>query len=267
MPSTYAYFRRPIDPPTRPDPDAHLAEARARLGIADPAARTDPEAHLRRALVALCIQPDAVLSDDADALTLLWLERHGVSRLLARLAPGDTVVTSVWSFAGALDLARLLAELLQRGVNVVVLDPRGRPFPASAQQVGLCAVAIAGMGRKEHDEAIRTALDRRKAVGLRYTTYAPYGYKWAGNRLAPDWRECRVFARIAELRHAGLSCERIAAQLLREKVTTPTGREYSKDRVRRVLLRLWGTIDPPATDEASASDEQRGAEAVACPEG
>lgn len=238
MPSTYAYFRRPLDPP-RPDPDAHLYGARARLGVADPAARSDPEAHLTRALAALGITPAAIFSDNADGLTVPLLQRPGVALLLARLAPGDTLVTSVWSFAGARDLRRSLLDLHAKDATLLLLDPAGRPLPGGAESSALllraldAAICLDGALR---GLATGEGMRRRKAEGRRHCAYPPYGMRWHQGRPVADENELAVIERIIEMRRAGLSCYRIAAALLRDRIQTRYGREYSPDRVRRILV-------------------------------
>src|SRR5262245_22940219 len=73
----------------------------------------------------------------------------------------------------------------------------------------------------------------KKRAGLKYCRWAGYGHKWFRGRRVPDLEEQAVMGRIVELRVAGASWYRIAAQLLREGVRTKGGAEWSVARVRR----------------------------------
>jgi hypothetical protein len=77
--------------------------------------------------------------------------------------------------------------------------------------------------------------EEKKRGGLKYCRYAGYGFKWFRGRRVPDQGERQVIARIVEQRRAGHSWYAIAAELLRQRVRTADGREWSVARCRRAF--------------------------------
>lgn len=76
----------------------------------------------------------------------------------------------------------------------------------------------------------------KKAAGLKYCAHAGYGYRWLRGKRVTDLREAATISLIVQLRQQGLSWYRIAAHLLRERVRTSSGREWSVARVRRAYF-------------------------------
>jgi hypothetical protein len=81
---------------------------------------------------------------------------------------------------------------------------------------------------------------RKKRKGLKYCRFAGYGFKWGGpkdkQKRVPDLDEQAVMAQIVQWREVGWSWYRIAARLLRNRVVTAEGREWSVSRVRRACV-------------------------------
>src|SRR5262249_26768505 len=80
----------------------------------------------------------------------------------------------------------------------------------------------------------------KKKRGLKHCRYAGYGFKWGGpkdqQKRVGDQEEGAGMSQIVEWREAGWSWYRIAARLLRNRVVTADGREWSVSRVRRAYL-------------------------------
>ena len=70
-------------------------------------------------------------------------------------------------------------------------------------------------------------------MGLKHCYHPPYGYRFEKGKPVRNEEELAVMDKIVELKHAGQSYYRIAAKLLRERVLTPAGEEWSPARVRR----------------------------------
>src|SRR5262245_14121455 len=87
----------------------------------------------------------------------------------------------------------------------------------------------------------------KKEAGLKYCRYAGYGFRWFRGRRVPDEQEQKVIAQIVERRQQGHSWYRIAAHLLRHRIRTAAGQEWSASRVRRAYfahLRQWVEAAP-----------------------
>ena len=69
--------------------------------------------------------------------------------------------------------------------------------------------------------------------GVEYRNRPGYGCRWHRERRVLDLAELRIIARIVAMRREGCSWYAIAARLLRERVRTPAGREWSVMRCRR----------------------------------
>jgi hypothetical protein len=74
----------------------------------------------------------------------------------------------------------------------------------------------------------------KKRSGLKYCRYAGYGFKWEGDQRVPDPHEAAIMTQIVEWKQAGRSWYQIASRLLRNRVRTSSGLEWSPSRVRRV---------------------------------
>jgi DNA invertase Pin-like site-specific DNA recombinase len=193
-----------------------------------------------------------LFADEPSTRRERWLERPAGRRLAERVQSGDHVVVagawSVWTTAD--DLLEVLQDWQERGI-ILDLIPSGTDHDRGAMNLP----TEGGMGRAlvwglswcryldslRRSEAIRTALWQRRGRGARHCRNAPYGYRWSGEKgaeqLVANEQEQAVIRRIAEMRDSGLSWHRIAATLMQEKVKTPSGAEWSPDRVRRAYRR------------------------------
>ena len=75
--------------------------------------------------------------------------------------------------------------------------------------------------------------EKKKARGLKYCRYAGYGYRWFRGRRVPDEHEAAVIAKVVEWKQKGYSWYGIASHLLRNRIRTSDGREWSVARCRR----------------------------------
>jgi len=77
----------------------------------------------------------------------------------------------------------------------------------------------------------------KKAAGLKYCARPPLGFRWAGTpgrqRRVVDDYELMIMGKIVEWKEKGYSWYEIASHLLRQRVRTRDGREWSVARCRR----------------------------------
>jgi hypothetical protein len=162
--------------------------------------------------------------------------------------PGDEVVAFVGSvYTAASDMLAVVPVWRERGIKLHLLregscqeDPLGPSMTtagATGEAMLLALRAIASLNHTRRSEAAIWGIRARRRQGFRHTRHAGYGYRWAGpkgrQRRVPDKAERVVMGKIAEWRHAGYSWYAIAANLLRQRVETSAGREWSPARVRR----------------------------------
>jgi hypothetical protein len=81
---------------------------------------------------------------------------------------------------------------------------------------------------------------KKKKRGLKYCRYAGYGFKWSGpkgqQKRVPDEGEQAVMSQLVQWRDNGASWYQMAARLLRNRIVTSEGREWSPSRCRRAFL-------------------------------
>jgi hypothetical protein len=75
----------------------------------------------------------------------------------------------------------------------------------------------------------------KKRRGLKYCRFPGYGFRWFRGQRVPDQGEREVIAQVVERRGAGHSWYAIAAELLRQRVRTADGREWSVAHCRRAF--------------------------------
>jgi DNA invertase Pin-like site-specific DNA recombinase len=207
----------------------------------------------QRALVdRFCAERGLVLSgifeDDSGARDTAWLARPAGLDLGAKLKAGDEVVVAGLEavFSSRRELLQCLRRLQERGIAVHFAAFTAKvPVPISLRGAMAGAIlrtieAFAALDSRRRGESIREALRSRRIWARRYTNYAPYGFKWqryrGEERCVPDQHERAIIAKIIEWRDQGQSWYRIATRLLRSRVVTAAGREWSPSRVRRAYL-------------------------------
>jgi DNA invertase Pin-like site-specific DNA recombinase len=199
----------------------------------------------------LGLQLGVVFTDPADAAGLSWLQRPAGEQLAARLEPGSAVVVAGlgWIYTSTEDLVKVLTEMRARGVTLHIVQVEGSPrgpedsLPVGGEVSDLIVrtlTVLRAFDRSVRSRAVREGMRRRKLEGRKYCRHAGYGFTWKGKkgreRRAPHPHEQAVIGKIIEWRDAGLSWYQIAAHLLRHRVLTADGREWSESRVRRAYL-------------------------------
>jgi hypothetical protein len=209
--------------------------------------------------------------DAPDAASTPWLERPAGRFLAERLKAGTghnvIVAAGEWVYTSAAGLLGLVEDWQARGIvlHLATVPYSAREFFSALSTDGLPGEALVAALRtirkfnfNRASERSLTAITTRKSIGIRHTNYAGYGFAWKGRRghqvRVPHPGELAAIARIIERRNAGASWNRIAAELLHERVLTRDGREWSPSRVRRAYFaaRLHAEAHPTLTADIPA---------------
>jgi DNA invertase Pin-like site-specific DNA recombinase len=197
------------------------------------------------------LQLDDLFTDGVGAGGIPWLERPAGERLAARLKEGDQVVVARGElvYTSASDLLAVIQDWRGRGIDLHIVQAEGgsgrfRPGLDTqgpmGQVIATALTVLAGFKKNRRREVARRALLERKCRRVRHTRCPGYGWRWEGppgeQRRVPDDEERAVIGKIIEWKQAGFSWYSIAAWLLRQRVKTAAGREWSPSRVRRACL-------------------------------
>lgn len=195
-----------------------------------------------------------------------WRLRPAGGELASELGRGDHVLmASEAPFDGARDLAQTLADFRAGGITLhlarlVGLNGKTWSFSsdaAGAELVEKFFAAAAEMYARDRRERIAHGMAKKAYSGKRHCGHPRYGWRWHGDSRVLDLDECKIADRIRHERDAGCSWNQIAVGLLRDRITTKDGKEWSVARVRRVYLasRSWKRIDPskPCQSERTSS--------------
>jgi DNA invertase Pin-like site-specific DNA recombinase len=189
-----------------------------------------------------------VFTDPADAAGLSWLQRPAGEQLAARLEPGSAVVVAGLKhlYPSTEELLKVLTEMRARGVTLHIVQVEGSPrgpeasLPVGGEVSDLIVRTLSvlrAFDRSVRSRAVREGMRRRKLEGRKYCRHPGYGFTWKGKkgqeRREPHAHEQAVMAKVIEWRQAGYSWYEVAAHLLRHRVLTADGREWSPSRVRR----------------------------------
>jgi DNA invertase Pin-like site-specific DNA recombinase len=158
-------------------------------------------------------------------------------RLLARLQPGDTVITPKLDrmFRSALNALDVLQTLQDRGVSLHMIDLGGDVTGNGVSKLVFTILsAVAEAERHRIRERIcDVKRDQAKRGRFRGGTRAPFGFTiTADGDLAEDPAEQAMLATMRQLRAAGLGYRKIA-----ETVAEAHGRTLHRQQVKRILDR------------------------------
>lgn len=98
------------------------------------------------------------------------------------------------------------------------------------------AASVAQMEREQLGERVSEALQHMKSNGQKYTSRV-YGYKIAGDRVAPNANERRVIERMLSLRAEGSTLGEIAGILNDDGVPAPNLKRWHAETIRRIIKR------------------------------
>lgn len=168
------------------------------------------------------------------------LNRPGMARLLSLVDAGavDTVICAKLDrlTRSVKDLAELLERFTRRGVSLVSVAESLDTGTAAGRLVLNIMVSVSQWEREAIGERTRDAMRHKRANGERVGT-VPFGYRVSadGCHLEADPSEQGILSRIRELRAAGLTLQRIAAELNGQGFTTRRGTAWRFEYVANVL--------------------------------
>jgi DNA invertase Pin-like site-specific DNA recombinase len=168
------------------------------------------------------------------------LNRPGMERLLALVDAGavNTVIVAKLDrlTRSVKDLAELLERFTRRGVSLVSVAESLDTGTAAGRLVLNIMVSVSQWEREAIGERTRDAMHHKRANGERVGT-VPFGYRVAadGCHLEPEPAEQSILSRIRELKAAGFTTRRIAAELNREGCTTRRGTAWRHEYVVKAL--------------------------------
>jgi hypothetical protein len=187
---------------------------------------------------------DQTFVDDPASRCSPWFARPAGQVLASRLSAGDMVIVPDGDtiYSGMSDLLAVLQYFHERDNTLHLI--RGQKFLGNHQYPLTIAGEVSrnftkilekfiSWNRSRRGDAIRSGMWTKRQMGLKHCYHPPYGYRFEKGKPVRNEEELAVMDKIVELKHAGQSYYRIAAKLLRERVLTPAGEEWSPARVRR----------------------------------
>lgn len=196
------------------------------------------DAAIREAAVRRGIELAAVFTDAGESGSLDVDRRPGLQAALAAMKPGMVLVVAKHDrLCRDADLAGWLHhELRRRRCSIVAAEDAAEDGSSSALMERTLRQLFAAEERRKIAERTKAALAAKRARGEKTGGFVPFGFRADENgMLQPDPSEQWVVRTIAELRAAGLSLRRIAAELNARGIATKTGRKWAAQTVANVL--------------------------------
>jgi DNA invertase Pin-like site-specific DNA recombinase len=172
-------------------------------------------------------------------------DRTAADCLCRQVQPGDHVLVlfPLLLSESLADLQRTVADWHGRGIILHFPIQGGDAWLDTAQTVDDLSVSDAmlralEMIREQRRNAIREGILLRQLEGKRHGRYPPLGMMFdtdehGEERPVSDPEELAIMRQIADWRNDGWTWESIYFELLRRRVTTRDGREWSTTRIRR----------------------------------
>ena len=109
----------------------------------------------------------------------------------------------------------------KKNVGLILLDLGGAVLDTTTTMGRLMLTMVAGFGEAERSliaERTKSALQHKKAQGLRVSGRAPLGFRFSAGRLVEDEQEQKVLSKVRTLRGLGYSWRKIADTLNKQSV-------------------------------------------------
>lgn len=179
------------------------------------------------------------------SISIPWLERPAGQQLARQLRERSHVIACAESiFTTVTDLLSVVQDFNERGIVLHFAGFKlrnGLEIPLSTcggmGEAFLIALrAMASLVASNRGEAVSEGMREKKRQGKKHCRHAGYGFHWRRGKQEAHPQEQAVMAKIVEWREKGYSWHGIAAHLLRHRILTAEGREWSPSRVRRVCI-------------------------------
>lgn len=211
--------------------------------------------------------------DAASARKMKFLERPAGHPLHYRLRRGDHIIISKTdrAFRRMSDCTFMMELWEEEGVIVHMLDVRGMDIDASTDLGRLIVHILGAFAEWERArisertiEALRQSTKKRKPRPPGYKNQWP-GYGWryirtkGGKRKrVPDEEERVVMQKIVKWKLAGSSWEEIYFHLLRYRVKTREGTEWSMQRVQRAFYTQLAVLAAEKSEQSALTPASAG---------
>jgi len=155
---------------------------------------------------------------------------------MARKGKVDAVVTYKLDrlFRNAADCLDQTAAWDKAGVALHLVDMGGQAIDTSTAMGRFFLTVMAGaaeMERNQIRERTTAIAAYKRGRGERISGKEPFGWGFAGSRLAVNQEEQTVLRDLHKLRRGGMSYQKIADELARRGVMTRTGRPYTSQGI------------------------------------
>lgn len=136
------------------------------------------------------------------------------------------------------DAIGIAARLERAGADLVSLSEQIDTTSAAGKMVFRMLAVLAEFERDLISERTTSAMAHLRRSGARISGKVPYGYNLVGGRLVENGEEQAGLAVIRELRGAGLSLRKVAAELAARGVRTKSGRlDWNPEVISSVVRR------------------------------
>lgn len=152
-------------------------------------------------------------------------------------------VTSLFLISSSnANLYQTISDWHERGIVLHFKDCSGEwintSLPVDGRNVGDVMLRILESEKQNRSEVIRLGIQHRQSQGKRHGRYPRVGFMWekrddGDHYLVPDPQDIAVMQQIVDWRDECVPWERIYFKLLRHRVKTRDGREWSVSRIRR----------------------------------
>lgn len=169
-------------------------------------------------------------------------DRPGLAAALAAANKGDVVIAySISRFARSTKhLLEISESLAKREIDMVSLSERIDTTSAAGKMVFRMMAVLAEFERDQVSERTKTALQHKKSKGEKLGGQAPFGNDSAVNDdgvkvLTVNQAERIIINAVIDLRKAGLSLRKIAAELAKRGFLSRTNKVFSPNQIKRIV--------------------------------
>jgi len=165
--------------------------------------------------------------------------RKELQAALASLKKGMALVSySLSRLARSTKDALVIGEMVaKKKADLVSLSEQIDTTTAAGKLMFQMLAVLAEFERNLVAERTTTALQHKKANGLKYTRQTPYGFKAIEGRLVEVKKEAAVVAEIQAARNGGQTLQSIADNLNGRGIPTKTGKQWQPATIHLLLKR------------------------------
>jgi DNA invertase Pin-like site-specific DNA recombinase len=168
------------------------------------------------------------------------INRPGLQKALEKLTQGEADALLVVKLdrltRSVADLGKLIEEHFTEGKAALLSVSEQIDTRSAAGRLILNILASVSQWERETiSERTRDAMQHKKNQGEYTGGKAPYGFRLDNGELTPDPFEQAVIEQARELRAAGLSLAKVAAELDRRGMQARNGRRFADMQIKRMV--------------------------------